>query len=97
VQLQPHLYKPPRAVDTCYLLAGIHLGDSLMKHVVYSTQEVFSKRNAFTTSQLSSHYNVIQSWLIGFTTENKSAHSHVQECSILNVTQGTVLYVFLDI
>jgi hypothetical protein len=40
---------------------------------------------------------VIQGRLIGFTTENKSAQPHVQECSIPNVTQGTVLYVFLDI
>jgi hypothetical protein len=44
----------------------MHLGDSLMKHMVHTTQEVFSKRNAFTTSQMSSHYNVIQSGFIGF-------------------------------
>jgi hypothetical protein len=48
VQLQPHLYKPPRAIDTCYSLAGVHLGDSLMKHVVYTTQEVFPKGKAIT-------------------------------------------------
>jgi hypothetical protein len=73
------------------------LGDSLMKHVVYTAQEVFSKRNAFATSQLGSHYNVIQSGLIGFTTENESTQPHVQERSVLNVTQGTILHVFLDI
>jgi hypothetical protein len=75
----------------------MHLGDSLMKHMVYTTQEVFSKRNAFTTSQLSSHYNVIQSGFIDFTTENKSAQPHIQECSVLNFTQGTIFHVILDI
>jgi hypothetical protein len=48
VQLQPHLDKPPRTVDTCYPLAGVHLGDSLMKHVVHTAQEVFPKRKAIT-------------------------------------------------
>jgi hypothetical protein len=46
VQLQTHLYEPPGAIDTCYLLASVHLGDSLMKHVVYTAQEVFSKGDA---------------------------------------------------
>jgi hypothetical protein len=46
VQLQPHLDKPPGAVDTCYTLAGVHLGDSMMKHVVHTAQEVFPKREA---------------------------------------------------
>jgi hypothetical protein len=46
---------------------------------------------------LSSHYNVIQSEFIGFTTENKSAQPHIQECSVLNFTQGTILHVILDI
>jgi hypothetical protein len=45
---------------------------------------------------MSSHYNVIQSGFIGFTTENKFAQPHVQECSVLNFTQGTVLHVILD-
>jgi hypothetical protein len=55
----------------------MHLGDSLMKHMIYTTQEAFSKRDAFATSQMGSHYNVIQSRFIGFTTENKSAQPHV--------------------
>jgi hypothetical protein len=32
------------------------------------------------------HYNVIQSGFIGFTTENKSAQPHVQECSVFDFT-----------
>jgi hypothetical protein len=37
VQLQPHLHKPPRVVDTWYLLAGVHLGNSLMEHVIHTS------------------------------------------------------------
>jgi hypothetical protein len=54
----------------------MHLGDSLMKDMIHTTQEVFSKRNAFTTSQMGSHYNVIQSGFIGFTTEI-NLHNHM--------------------
>jgi hypothetical protein len=97
VQLQPHLYKPPRAIDTCYLLAGVHLGDNLMKHVVYTAQEVFSKGNALTTSQLCSHYNMIQSRLIGFTTEDEPAQPHVQEGHVFDFTKRAIFHVILDI
>jgi hypothetical protein len=36
VELKPHLHKPPRAVDTRYLLAGVHLRNSLMEHMIYT-------------------------------------------------------------
>jgi hypothetical protein len=34
IQLQPHLYKPPGAVDTRDLLAGVHQMGGLMEHMV---------------------------------------------------------------
>jgi hypothetical protein len=34
IQLQPHLYKPPGAVDTRDLLAGVHEVSGLMEHMV---------------------------------------------------------------
>jgi hypothetical protein len=34
IQLQPHLYKPPGAVDTRNLLAGVHQVSGLMEHIV---------------------------------------------------------------
>jgi hypothetical protein len=36
VQLQPHLHKPPRAVDTWYLLDGMHLRNGLMEHMIHT-------------------------------------------------------------
>jgi hypothetical protein len=37
VQLQPHLYKLPGAIDTRNLLAGVHQKGGLMKHMVYTS------------------------------------------------------------
>jgi hypothetical protein len=34
IQLQPHLYKPPGAVDTRDLLTGVHQMSGLMEHMV---------------------------------------------------------------
>jgi hypothetical protein len=34
LQLQPHLYKPPGAVDTRDLLVGVHQMSGLMEHMV---------------------------------------------------------------
>jgi hypothetical protein len=36
VELQPHLYKPRRTIDTRDFLAGVHQMGGLMKHVVYT-------------------------------------------------------------
>jgi hypothetical protein len=36
VQLQPHLNKPPGAINTRDLLAGVHQVGGLMKHMVYT-------------------------------------------------------------
>jgi hypothetical protein len=68
-----------------------------MKHVVYTAQEVFSKGDAFATSQLCSHYDMIQSGLIGFTAEDEPAQPHVQECPIFNFTKRAIFHVVLDI
>jgi hypothetical protein len=65
--------------------------------VVYTAQEVFSKGEALTTSQLCSHYNMIQSGLIGFTTEDEPAQPHIQECPIFNFTKGVIFHMILDI
>jgi hypothetical protein len=40
---------------------------------------------------------MIQSGFIGFTTENKPAQPHVQECPVFNFTQGAIFNVILDI
>jgi hypothetical protein len=93
VELQPHLNEPPRAVDTCYPLAGIHLGNSLVKHMVYAAQEEFSQREATTTSQMSRHRDVVQGGLVGFAAENKSAQPHIQKGSIFNFTKGIVFHM----
>jgi hypothetical protein len=95
--LQPHLHKPRRAVDTRYLLAGVHLRNSLMEHMIYTPSEIFAKGDAMTSSQICSHCNVIQSWLIGFTAEDESTQPHVQKCPVFNFTQGSVFHVILDI
>jgi hypothetical protein len=50
-----------------------------------------------TSSQMCSHCNVIQSWLIGFATENESTQPHVQERPVFDFTQRAVLHVILDI
>jgi hypothetical protein len=97
VELQPHLNEPPGAIDTCYPLAGIHLGDSLVKHMVYAAQEEFSQGKAVATGQMRRHCDVIQGRLVGFTTEDKSAQPHIQKCSVFNGTQGIVFHVFQDI
>jgi hypothetical protein len=34
--LQPHLNKPPGAINTRDLLAGVHQESGLMKHMVYT-------------------------------------------------------------
>jgi hypothetical protein len=34
IQLQPYLYKPPGAVDTRDLFAGVHQMGGLMEHMV---------------------------------------------------------------
>jgi hypothetical protein len=36
VQLQPHLYNPPGAIDTRNLLVGVHQKGDLMNHMVYT-------------------------------------------------------------
>jgi hypothetical protein len=36
VELQPYLDEPPGTIDAYYPLASIHLGDSLVKHMVYT-------------------------------------------------------------
>jgi cytochrome c-type biogenesis protein CcmH/NrfG len=36
VQLQPHLHKPPGAIDTWYLLASVHLRGGLVEHIMYT-------------------------------------------------------------
>jgi hypothetical protein len=59
VELQPHLNKPPRAIDARYPLTGVHLGDSLMKHMINATQEEFSQRKAIATGQMGRHCNVV--------------------------------------
>jgi hypothetical protein len=50
-----------------------------------------------TSSLIRSHGIVIQSWLIGFTTEDESTQPHVQECPVFNFTQGAIFHVILDI
>jgi hypothetical protein len=40
---------------------------------------------------------MIQSGLIGFTTEDKPAIPHIQECPIFNFTKGAIFHVILDI
>jgi uncharacterized phage protein gp47/JayE len=97
VELQPHLNEPPRAVDACYPLAGIHLGNSLMKHMVYAAQEEFSQREAVATSQMSRHCDVVQGGLVGFATENKSAQPHIQKGSVFNITKGIVFHMLQDV
>jgi hypothetical protein len=97
VELQPHLNKPPRVVDTCYPLAVIHLGDSLVKHMVYAAQEEFSQGKTVATGQMGRHCDVVQGRLIGFTTEYESAQPHIQECSVFDGTQGIVFHVFQDV
>jgi hypothetical protein len=47
--------------------------------------------------QIFSHRDMVQGWLIGFATEDESAQPHVQECPVLNFTQGTIFHMILDI
>jgi hypothetical protein len=68
-----------------------------MEHMIHTTQEVFSKKNTFTSSQMRSHCDMIQSGLISFTAENEPAQWHVQECPIFDFTQRAIFYVILDI
>jgi hypothetical protein len=49
------------------------------------------------SSQICGHGNMIQSWLIGFATEDESAQPHVQKCSVFNFTQGAIFHMILDI
>jgi hypothetical protein len=73
VKLQPNLNKPPRAIDARYPLAGIHLGNCLMKHMVYTAQKEFSQRKAVAAGQMDRHCDMIQSGFIGLATEDKPA------------------------
>jgi hypothetical protein len=41
--LQPHLYKPPGAVDTRDLLTGVHQISGLMEHMVYTAKRYFPR------------------------------------------------------
>jgi uncharacterized phage protein gp47/JayE len=93
VELQPYLNKPPRAVDTCYPLAGIHLGDSLVKHMIYAAQEEFSQGEAVATGQMRRHCDVVQGRLVGFASENKSAQPHIQKGYVFNITKGIVFHM----
>jgi hypothetical protein len=68
-----------------------------VKHVVYTAEEEFSKREAVTTGQMRCHHDVVQGGLIGFPTENKSAQPHIQKGSVFNFTQGIVLHVFHNV
>jgi hypothetical protein len=68
-----------------------------MEHMIHTPHEVFSKRNAITSSQTCSHCNMIQSWLIGFTAENESTQPHVQERPVFDFTQRAIFHVILDI
>jgi hypothetical protein len=97
VELQPYLNKPPRAIDACYSLVGIHLGDSLVEHMVYTAQEEFSQGKAIATSRMSRHCDMVQGGLVGFSTENKSAQPHIQKGSVFNITKGIVFHVLQDI
>jgi hypothetical protein len=54
-------------------------------------------RNTFTSSQIRSHCNMIQSGLIGFTAENEPAQPHIQECPVFDFTQRAIFHVILDI
>jgi hypothetical protein len=67
------LYKPPGAIGTRDLLAIVHQKGGLMKHMVHTPQEILSKGNEMTNSQIFSHCNMVQGWIIGFATEDKSA------------------------
>jgi hypothetical protein len=40
---------------------------------------------------------VVQGWLIGFATKDKSAEPHVQESSVLNLRQRAIVHIVLDI
>jgi hypothetical protein len=97
VKLQPNLNKPPGAIDARYPLAGIHLGNCLMKHMVYTAQKEFSQRKAIATGQMDRHCDMIQSGFIGFATEDKSAQPHVQEGSVFNFAKGIVFHVLRNI
>jgi hypothetical protein len=68
-----------------------------MEHMIHTPQEVFSKRNAITSSQMCSHCNVIQSWLISFSTKNEPAQPHVQKRPVFDFAHGAVFHVILDI
>jgi hypothetical protein len=57
-----------------------------MEHMIHTPYEILSKGDAMTSSQICSHCNVVQSWLIGFTTEDESTQPHVQERPIFNFT-----------
>jgi hypothetical protein len=53
IQLQPHLYKPPRPVDARDLLAGVHQMGGLMEHMVNTSQEVLPKGMRFPVAKSS--------------------------------------------
>ncbi|EAZ07579.1 hypothetical protein OsI_29830 [Oryza sativa Indica Group] len=92
IQLQPHLDEPPGTIDTGNFLVGVHLMNGLMKHVINTSQEIFPERDKCACSQVFGHYYVIQSWLIGFTTENKSAQPRIQKGPVFNVSQRTIMH-----
>jgi hypothetical protein len=97
VKLQPNLNKPPGAIDACYPLAGVHLGNGLMEHMVNTAQKEFSQRKTVATGQVARHCDMIQSGFVGFATEDKSAQPHVQEGSVFNFAKGIVFHVLRNI
>jgi hypothetical protein len=50
-----------------------------------------------SSSQIFGHYNVVQSWIIGFATKEESAQPHVQESSVFNLRQGAIMHMVLDV
>jgi hypothetical protein len=79
------------------LLAGVHQMGGLMEHMVNTSEEVLPKGNAVSSSQVFSHCNMVQSWLIGVAAKDKSAKPHVQKSSVFNLRQGAITHMVLDI
>jgi hypothetical protein len=48
-------------------------------------------------SQVFSHCDVVQGWLIGFAAKDKSAKPHIQKSSVFNLRQGPIAHMVLDI
>src|SRR6187551_1475546 len=97
IQLQPHLNKPRGTINTRNFLIGMHQASGLMKHMINTSQQIFSQRDECASSQVFSHHNVVQSWLISFATKDESAQPHIQKGPVLNIRQGTIRHVILNI